>query len=139
MCLNIMEGNNGQVYLAKILVFSELLSVLQSIINVYGGGVSYVNLIVFSILIPPFLLNIKFTISEVFAFLFFVMLLVLKALFQGVGEYYQKALLLLLLLPIYFILAKRTSVVAIVEQCCKYRGLILTLGLAYVTSWYFFG
>ena len=139
MLLNIMGGNAIQDYIAKILVFSEVFSVIQATINVHGGEVSYFNLIVFFILGLPFLFRGSFTINEIMIFLLFCIFLLLKIIFQGVGEYFQKAVLLLLLLPFYLAFAKQTSMVAIAAQCYKYRKLILIFGLVYVVSWFFWG
>ena len=134
-----MAEKRVESYIAEIAVISELLSVVQSTINVAGVGVSYVNLIVFSLLCLPVLGKIKISLNEIFCIFLFLFAVVLKVLCQGVEEYYLKALVVILLIPFYFVLFRRTTFGDIVDACTKYRHLVLLLGLSYVCIWYFWG
>lgn len=134
-----MENEARQSYIAKALVFSEVGSILQSIVNVYGSSLSYTNLFVFALLCFPLLLGIKVTIFELLVTLLFFSLVAAKVMIQGVSEYYLKAMILLFILPIYAVLGARTSLENISEECLRYKYLILCLGFVYFIFWYFFG
>ena len=139
MCQNIMESEARQSYIAKALVFSEVASIIQSTVNVHGGSLSYINLFVFALLCFPLLLRTKFTIFELLVTLLFFSFVTAKVMIQGLGEYYIKSAIILLILPVYAVLAARTSLEDIADECFKRRHLILFLGIVYIVSWYFLG
>jgi hypothetical protein len=139
MCLHIMVVRDVQSYIAQVVVISEMISVVQSIINVHGGSFSYFNLVVFFFLCLPVLLQSKISLNVTLLLLLYLALIFLKLLFQDLGEYYVKAMILLLTLPIYFILIQRTTFDHIACVCVQYIKIILCLGAVYIISWYFLG
>lgn len=126
-------------YIANIIVFSEILSVIQSILSVYDVTFSYLNLLVFFALCMPLLFRAKFPVSMLVLVLVYLILITTKVMLQGVEKYHLKALIILLTLPIYFLLISKTTFENIVDACKRYRAFALLLGLCYVLSWHYFG
>jgi len=128
-----------QSYIAKVTVISEIASILQSFLNVYGLGLSYFNLMIFFSLCLPLFFVLKVSMKELSFVIVFFILILLKYLYQGVDVYYLKAGLLLLTLPVYFFLARKTTINHIVDACRRYRVIIFLLGGMYFISWLFLG
>lgn len=139
MFLCIMETKNISFYIAEIAVLSEIFSIIQSIINVAGGNLSYLNSIVFFVLCLPILSKLKMPRELYVVIGVFFLFILAKILFQGLGLYYQKALLLVVLIPFYVVLFRQVMFSDIAAACKKYRYGILFLGMSYVCMWYFLG
>ena len=124
---------------AQVVVLSEIASVFQSTLNLYGFNLSYLNLIVFFALSLPFFLGLKVRVTLLYPLVLYLLFVCVKVLFQGLSVYATKVLVLLALLPFYYLLSRKISFEDIVFQCERFRLLILLIGLVYLVSWVFYG
>jgi hypothetical protein len=126
-------------YIARAAVLSEVLSLLQSLINTIGGSLSYVNSISFFIFCIPIFLGLRLSRIEAFGVALFLLVIMMKVLFQGVGEYFIKSFFLILTMPLYVLLARRSSTECVVAACQRYKHLIVIIGFAYLAAWVLWG
>lgn len=126
-------------YIANVVVLSEALTICQSILFVFGSNLSYLNLIFFFSLSFPVLFFKRMRSREVIYALLLLILIALKILIQGVGDYFVKSIILLMTIPFYAFITKNVSFDDIQQACSRYRYLVLMLGVTYMVCWYFFG
>jgi hypothetical protein len=118
---------------------SELISLVQTILNIHGLELHYSNLISFWILSIFYIFELKVKKENILCICFFGTFIILKLLFLEIGIYYLKVIILLGTIPLYFIIFNNTNLKLIEYYCEKYLLLFLLLGLAVLTSWILVG
>ena len=125
--------------LSDALVLSEVLSGVQSILNVFGAGISYVNLIFFFAILSPLLLTARAKQTAVVFMCGFCAFVIFKILAQGIGDYALKSLILLSVLPLYIFASSIINLHDIKSSCERFRWFIASVGIVYVFFWVQYG
>jgi hypothetical protein len=128
-----------KLYVVEVAVLSEILSIVQSVITVLGGNPSYFNLLFFFVFCAPVFFQVRMSKKMCFVLMSFILFVVVKLFLQGVGEYYQKSLVVLFSIPFYLVVFRHVEFEDIVSVCRKYRFFVMFLGVVYIGFWFFLG